>query len=193
MSVQFRTNQACSTLVGARPQMAQLKFGYVTFVTISPNPGLFHRIKSRKKGECAVKYSQLPLPLQYEYCIKIFEKVYLPYLRDPTYIGTFELNQSGNVHLHILIKDPDINSVYGLHALRKRVASEPLVLQNYKNNHSQDFMNNIVPLDKKSFEEMMVYFDKDHKMKPDAGIEKFNFYGHFIENATTSTVKKTES
>lgn len=164
MEIEY-SNKAVDTLVEDRPFF---KSRSTVFVTISPNPKTKHpcwRVSPEgKRITCKCAYGHLPQKEQYAYCLKILRACYLPFLSLETkLVGTWELNGSGDVHLHILFRDPDLNNDTQLSIFRRDIANCTLVTMNKNKMKDKDYMNNIVFLNK-PLEDVIVYMDKDYDM-----------------------------
>lgn len=143
------------------------------FCTINPNPKLLHTVM-RHRRKRKMKYESLPLRLQYCYCLRIIKQCYYPYLSaGAAIVGCAEKTESGNIHLHFLIYDPDIDDDYKLAQIRKLISLEPLVHVNKKNCHDRDWMNSIVILTR-SLDEILTYMNKDYPKN--VKVRCFNFY-----------------
>jgi len=163
-----------SALVGDFPQ--KLDFAnqfkkHGMFVTISPNPSTKHKV-SRKSRQCTLRYDQLTQIKQYQYCIRVIERCYLPFLSgDTLLVGTTELNKEKNIHMHLMIYDPKLKASNRskLSMFQRDIYCCEDTLQNLtkKGLNGQkpvDWMNNIVKFDDtvKTYEELLQYMDKDH-------------------------------
>lgn len=162
MDIEF-TKNAVDTLVEDRPFFNQRS---TVFATVSPNPRIRHpcwRISpGGKRVSCKVAYGQLPQQQQYDYCIKIVRSCYVPFLSlDTKLVGTWELNNSGDVHLHILFRDPDIDNDTKLSIFQRDISNCTLVTMNKNKSKDRDYMNNIVFLSK-PLQEVINYMDKDY-------------------------------
>lgn len=142
------TEANISTLVDVRP----LQTADCLFVTISPSPTAkvnAHRLVNGRKVRYQCAYSTLPQSQQYNYCVDVVRKAYLPLVDDDCVIvGTYELNDKGNVHLHMILHTRDICQKYPLDLLRRSVADHPLSFASRKNLNHTDYMNNIVTIPK---------------------------------------------
>lgn len=135
---------------------------FTLFCTISPNPNI--KITVRKKFGNKVRtfkqpYDKLPQRVQYDYCIRVLKTSY-NYSKDTKIYGTWELNQKGNLHLHFLFEDPNINSETMLHILRRDVYNSELVRNNLSKSKI-DYMNSIVRLND-SINDRYKYIHKDN-------------------------------
>jgi len=135
------------------------------FVTISPNPkanvSKKYIGKDRKKQ---ARYGTLTQLEQYDYCMRIFKQNYSKQLFGCEYVGTWELNKQGNLHLHFIICSSDVTNDYQLKVFQRDVYNDELTQQNLHNGKGLDVMNNIVFLNK-SIDEICSYLDKDHDDK----------------------------
>lgn len=152
MKLKF-TNDACEDLVEAR----QTKWENTMFITISPNPNVKHNVNRRIK-DVKMKYGEMPQRLQYSYCIEVLDKLMFYFSEDSYLIGTWELNKTGNLHLHFIIDDPVIKNDTHLDILRREIACSDEALRNKKN--GKDYMHNIVFVND-SVRQRCVYMDKD--------------------------------
>jgi len=158
---------------------------YIAYITISPNPLTKHKCErkiqwDKVKGKIkniAIPYGKMTHEEQYEYCIKIIERIYLFNLPDSQIIGTWELNKSGNVHIHMLLKSDSLINEYQLQMLRRDVLCHMEVYRNL--NGKNDFMNNIVWLTE-DLTTIIEYFDKDYDIKRPTMIEKKGLYNFYV-------------
>jgi len=99
-------------------------------ICISPNPHLLHEVfEDRKKLK--TPYGKLPQIKQYEYCKKILKHCYMFCFTPGTFlVGTWELNKSGNVHLHLIADDPKVTNEYELAVFRRDIENCTLVKMN---------------------------------------------------------------
>jgi len=168
MNILELSKQSVRTLVADRPR------GWLRpmFITISPNPRVKHDTlkvsPSGKKVTVKLPYETLPQRLQYDYCRRIVERCYLPFLSKDSYVvGTWELNSSGNVHFHLLIDDPKIKNDTHIMMFRRDILNCEPVLRNIKPGKKMvDYMNNIVFVDK-PISELVDYMDKDYDKNSD--------------------------
>lgn len=144
------------------------KLGSTTvFVTLSPNASTkVECILKDKYGKCrTVKrpYGMLKQDIQYQYCLKCFQEDYGEWLSDEVILtGVAELNERGNVHLHILIDDPNIVNDTQLQIFRRDILNGWRTQQNIskgKAGRPKDWMNNIVWLTKPA-KDIMDYMTK---------------------------------
>lgn len=172
--------EACCALVATRLNLVHqyANHPFIVFGTLSPNPAVkvdSHAYTSRgNQRNCKQQFKDLTPERQLEYCMKVLNG-YTKYLIDPTILGTWELNKSGNCHLHYLLISDDIKDDYGLWEFRKNLLTDHEVRRNFK---KKDYMNNIVELDEKTFEEILEYFDKDHDKK----VNKHYHFNYLIYN-----------
>lgn len=136
------------------------------FITISPNPStrVDCLIKDRTGKTRTVKrpYGTLKQDIQYKYCIKCLTSDYIEWLSDDAaLVGVAELNERGNVHLHMIIKDKHIINEVQLQCLRRDVLNGYMTQQNIIKGkvNAKDWMNNIVFVNK-SKEDIVEYFMK---------------------------------
>lgn len=136
----------------------------IIFATISPNPNVKVPITRRVNGRkvnAKMPYGKLPQSVQYDYCIKMLRSAY-NYSEKIQIYGTWELNQSGNVHLHFLFYEPSIQNQTMLQILRRDVLNSEMVLKNLSKKMI-DYCNNIVFVDD-SVSERLLYLEKDGNM-----------------------------
>lgn len=134
------------------------------FVTISPNPHVkvecIARNSQGKFRNLKRPYGTIPQDLQYKYCIKMFYEDYNEWLGDdPEIIGIAELNEHGNIHLHILINSKIIQNNTQLQIFRRDVLNGKWTQKHLFKKTAKDWMNNIVFLTK-SKDEIIEYFMK---------------------------------
>lgn len=172
-----RTNRAFSTLVGERQNLIA---STTLFITISPNPKapvecIMKSVKTGKNAVVKRLYGTLPQKIQYEYCMKVFVEDYGEWFsNDVQIVGAPEFNKDGNVHFHIVVKDPKIRNEVQLQMLRRNVYNGVRTQQNMCTRHGKriDWMNNIVFVTK-SKQDIIDYVMKDQDMI----LEHFdNFY-----------------
>lgn len=147
--------------------------GYRLFCTISPNPKTKHkvvrtipskdllrpRIINRSVG---IEYGHMSHKEQYDYCIKYVETCYLPFLSPDTKLyGVFELNQSGNLHMHFILKSPTVMNKTTLMIFQREVMTSYETIRNMSRK-KVDYMNNIVELTK-SNDEINAYMQKTNE------------------------------
>jgi len=149
----------------------------IIFVTVSPNPKTKHTIRRKtingKMITCQLPYGRIAQINQYEYCLHFVNCGLMRYLSGrAAVIGTWELNESGNVHLHILIQDPKIQTKVDLDIFRRQVENHPISMHNKHSSKSPDYMNNIVYLDK-PLDEIITYMDKDY-------VQNHPFFNNFM-------------
>ena len=96
--------------------------GRPIFISISPweRMKVNTRIKS-KKINVKMEYGMLPQRCQLEWIQRYFKRVYLSCAPNAEYIGVVEHNKRGNVHVHIILWDKDINTDYDMDILRNYV------------------------------------------------------------------------
>lgn len=154
------STEAAGTLVARRPTF-RLKPSHNVWCTISPNAKLAHSVwKGRKSAK--ILYGNLPHKVQYEYCMRILQQCYVPFLSDEaTLCGTYELNHSGNVHFHFVINDPKLWNAQLLAGFQRDIKCCDLVCHNRPRKSTVDHMNNIVRLDK-DIDDVCDYMDKDY-------------------------------
>lgn len=161
-----QSSKTASSLVRCRPRLMAAPKNLL-FVTISPNPKTVIGRGPTKK--C---YGGMTIQEQYQYCMRIFQSIYLKFLglETPEYVGTWELNQSGKVHLHFLILSDTIKNDYQLKAMRQDIWGHELTQANLSAKHykdkktAKDVMNHIVFLTE-SIHKILEYLDKDHHQK----------------------------
>jgi len=160
-----RQTSACSALVAARPDFGKGNKQKI-FCTISPNPNTLHECYKTHQGKISkvkIPYGKLQQKVQYEYCHRILERCYVPFLSDDAIIiGTWELNKSGNVHFHFLIQDKIIHNPTQLAIFQRNVLNCEETIRNMsKGKKMVDYMNNIVYLTK-PLKDIIKYMDKDY-------------------------------
>lgn len=129
------------------------------FVTVSPNPMTKHTIVKRNR-EHKIPYKMLPQKIQYDYCLRIVERVYNNSTSTLIY-GSCELNESGNVHFHFILDDPNIRNKTDITIFQRDVMNSPSVFLNLsKGKNPRDYMNNIVFINK-PINEIYDYIHKD--------------------------------
>lgn len=141
------------------------------FVTISPNPMakvecIMKNLKTGKNRTVKRPYGMVPQRIQYQYCLKVLSEDYLPWLSDDVQLlGIAELNESGNVHFHMLINDKKIRNMVRLQVFRRDVLNGVRTQQNILRckMNARDWMNNIVFVTK-SERDILDYFMKDQDM-----------------------------
>lgn len=132
------------------------------FITISPSPKALTSTILKGKSVKRVPYSVLTFQEQAEYIINYFRRTYYCYFNDNyKMLMTFELNQNGCTHAHVLVYDEDIQNNYDLVNLRKNIFREPLTLSNMSKKGHVDYMNNIV-FTNDSLEDRIRYMFKDY-------------------------------
>lgn len=138
------------------------------FITISPNEKALHKMNGIK-----FKYGQLPQSRQYMYCMDAVKALCFYLSEDAEIVGTWELNQKGNVHVHMIVYDPKIKSDTNLQILRREVSLSVTALYNMDKRKKIDYMHNIVWLTK-SIEDIICYLDKSYEDNKNTGM--LNFY-----------------
>lgn len=136
----------------------------IIFGTISPNPKVNVPITRRwnnRKVNGKIRYGKLPQKNQFDYCIRMLRSSY-NYSENTQIYGGWELNQSGNVHLHFLFYDPNIQNDTMLQILRRDVLNSELVFKNLSKNMT-DYCNNIVFVND-SLEERLKYIHKSNTL-----------------------------
>jgi len=135
------------------------------FVTISPNPRTMVEciVKNKTHGTRQSKrpYGLLQQDIQYQYCLKVLKEDYLGLFSDAAQLfGVTELNECGNVHLHMLINAPNITNDVHLAIFRRDILNSYRTQQNLTKGrlNARDYMNNIVFVDPNKF-------DPDYFMK----------------------------
>lgn len=157
------TIEACCPLVAARKQPWS---STTMFVTVSPNPRMKHKVlwtskRLDKKCDRKMEYGKMPQRVQYEYCMRLLN-TYTFHCPNSTIVGTVELNTTGNVHLHMLIDDPDCFNVTRLQMLQREISLSEETSKNIIK-CKRDYMNNICFINKPIME-IAKYMDKDHHM-----------------------------
>lgn len=142
--------------LGRPPQKFNEKCTTALFITVSPPPKQKVQLGQSRPKE----YGQLTVQEQIKFLIRLYVNLYEPYFTDDArVIGTYELNSSGNAHMHFLVWDIDIQSVYQLHMFRKMISNDPITVKMMKKKQRYDFMNNIVICDDEL--STIRYLDKD--------------------------------
>ena len=164
MEVSFHDDESGPSLVAVRENFEELagEGKQIIFATISPNPNVKIPVTRRfngKKINAKMPYGKLPQRNQYEYCIRMLRSAY-NYSHEVKIYGTWELNKSGNVHLHLLFYDPNIQSKTELEIFRRDVLNSELVLKNLSKK-LVDYCNNIVYVND-GVSDRLLYMDKDH-------------------------------
>lgn len=161
-----KSNEAVVTLVRLRPRLAD-KTEKPLFITISPNAKTVIKLSKPISGKkLNTTYGAMPQHMQYNYCIKAFQTMYLKEFFSPTYVGTWELNKQGNVHLHILLVDKSVHNAYELKIFQRDIYNCETTQKNLHKGKGFDRMNNIVFVND-SVDERCKYMDKDHDSKTD--------------------------
>lgn len=159
MSFKF-TDETCRSLVEARFPGSTFPPNAL-FVTISPNPETKHVYPRHLKT--MMRYDRLPQRIQYQYCIHALKSLLWFNSAKTICIGTWELNEKKNVHLHVIIMDPEILNDSHLSIYQREVSVSKESLRNMKKNkNAKDWMHNICFIDKTK-EYMIQYFDKDYE------------------------------
>lgn len=156
------TQGAIETLVADCPELFSIN-SFTLFITINPNPRTLIKVsrlftEANHRHVISIAYGRATQKEQYDYCLKIFMKNFIEFCADPTAVGTWELTQAGNVHLHILLKDRRISNDMQLELFRRDVANCEEVMR-HMGKDGRDWMNNIVKLTKTS-KEIIQYMDK---------------------------------
>ena len=157
------------TLVAERPNLG----GPFTLLwTVSPNPRA--KVDAIKAGKSIkLEYGKLRQCLQMDYLHKYLTRAVIPTLEmyEPfELVGTTELNQHGDLHLHMIVKSSVIKNDTTLHMLRRDVLNDPIV-QRHLGRKGTDYMNNIVEITD-PFDSVVTYLEKDQ----DKNIEWFPNY-----------------
>lgn len=154
------STEAAVALVDRRPGTAT--WPYPLFCTISPNPNTKHAIYKSVNGKritVQMPYGKLPQRVQHAYCMRVL-KHYI-YSKDTKIFSTWELNQAGNVHLHLILSDPQINNDTMLKIFQRDILNSEIVMKNLSKKMI-DYMNNIVKVND-SIAERIKYMTKDMK------------------------------
>lgn len=137
------------------------------FVSISPNPSTMIEciLKNRQGRTRNVKrpYGTLRQDIQYQYCLKCLTEDYFEWLSDDAQlIGIAELNERGNVHLHLLINDHTKRNNVQLQVFQRDILNGWRTQQNIikRRVNPIDWMNNIVFVTK-SKQDILDYFMKN--------------------------------
>lgn len=153
------TEKSVTSLVESRFEKAGLP-PHTLFITISPNPETLHQYPQNLKTK--LRYDRLPQRIQFAYCIHVVKKLQFYLAEGTTIIGTWELNESKNVHLHLLVIDPTITNITHLSILQREIALSCEALRNMKKvRNPKDWMHNIVFINKPT-EWYKTYMDKDY-------------------------------
>lgn len=142
------------------------------FITISLPPRCL--VDSSLKGRKKKEFKDLPYPQQLETVLRYFETVYIPYLRGFSF-GSWELDKSGKLHLHVLHFSHDkINNgeTYVLRTIQHGVRTHSITQGLTKG--KIDYMNNIVVC--KDPSESLEYITKDHENKNALGLPKEKYF-----------------
>lgn len=163
MNIDF-TKQSVGSLV-ARRENGTFITASSLFCTISPNPNAMLKVfKGRKFFK--MKYGLLPHKIQYQYCLRVLNSCYLPFLsEDCEIVGTWELNKTNNIHLHFILNDKMFDSEQRFNSFRRDVSCCSMVRDNMSKKTDKDYMNNIVRVTK-SQDDLLDYLDKDHEKDP---------------------------
>lgn len=119
-------------------------------------------------------YGALPQKCQFNYCLAVFHELYLEFMGfgdEAEFVGTWELNEKGNVHLHILLYAPSIQDDTRLSIMRRDIYNHDIAIKNHKG--KRDHMNHIVFADKPR-DEIIKYMDKCYDINTGSGL-LFNF------------------
>lgn len=161
--------EAAGTLVARRPQFSK-RLSANIWCTISPNANKLHPVTKGNRS-CKLAYGSLPHQVQYDYCMRVLQQCYVPFLSDEaTLVGCWELNKAasgGNVHFHFIINDPQIRNNVQLQIFQRHNRCCEMTFQNLSNPKAIDRLNSIVRLDANRFEEKCTYMDKDYYENPD--------------------------
>lgn len=160
MNIQFLKTEAEVALVDLRESL----WPNAIFITVSPNP--YALVKAIRRVGTKLKlvpihYGSLRQFEQHAYCMRVV-KSSLNFSKDSKLFGTWELNKTGNVHLHILFTDPNVKNITTLQILRRDVLNSELVQDNMIGRNI-DFMNNIVFVND-SISDRFKYMTKDMNM-----------------------------
>lgn len=147
--------------------MPELLDGYPLWVTISPNPRTKHKCSIKKKNKngkeisviCKIPYKMLPQRVQYEYCMRIINRCYLPFLENAKLCGVAELNKSGDIHFHFILNASNVKHDTHLMVLRRDISLCEDVLCNTAASKGTDYMNNICKLTD-TIEDRLKYMNK---------------------------------
>lgn len=149
---------ACLPLVAARTEINTRTDTHHIFATVSPNPSTKHKTIMMGRS-CQLPYGKLRQVDQYEYCVNIARQ-YASFLSPGSWlVGTSELNKHGDLHIHMLIYDPKIQTDVALQIFRRDILHLPSVFRNMAK--GKDYMNNIV-FNNKPIKEIVTYMDKDY-------------------------------
>lgn len=152
------SNEAAVALVDRRPE----SWPYPLFCTISPNPNKTHAIFKTIKGKrvtVQMPYGKLPQRVQHDYCMRVLK--HYVYTDETKIFSTWELNQSGNVHLHLIMSDPKINNDTMLKMFQRDILNCEIVMKNLSKK-MVDYMNSIVKVND-TIAKRITYMTKDMK------------------------------
>jgi len=163
--LEFTEKPICSLVADWQYFWDHIKASECMFITISPNPKVVHKVDrlyaTGRVKQVKCRYGQMKQSDQWNYCLKIVERTYLEFCSDETVlIGTTELNESGNVHLHFLLYDPHKRDRTSLDIFRRDISFCDVIIRNLKGKH--DIMNNIVYVND-SIRQRAEYMDKDYE------------------------------
>lgn len=144
--------------------------GKCLFCTITPRRTLVLPCTTKGKRKLTT-YGSLPQHLQLMYCFKIL-KCYYEFAKNPTIIGTVELNKLGNVHLHFLFKDDSITNITKLQIFRRDIKNCKIVEDNMVDD--TDHCNHICVCD--NVAETVKYLDKDYDINIKDDAPFYNYY-----------------
>lgn len=137
------------------------KSSHLIFFTVSPSSSFKVEclIKTQdKRVKKRISYDKLSLVNQKIFLNRYFDKVYKPIIE--SYIYIYELNKSGNLHIHGLICDPEIRgSEYDLLCFRDSINKHYITLSMVKNPKLFKILNNIVYVE--DIEHVKKYLSKD--------------------------------
>jgi len=137
MNISLLQSEAEVSLVDLR----EASWPNALFVTISPNPTKQHFVY-RQGRRVKFMYKHMTHDEQYEYCMEIVQKCYQSI--DSKIFGVWELNESKNVHFHLLLSDPSVTNEVTLDFFRRTIFNMDITLYNLgKSKNPRDWMNSI--------------------------------------------------
>lgn len=173
MTVEF-TNRRIDSLVPMRHFFIS---STTVYITVSPcarcGIPVLSRLKDSEKWRSRkIPYGMLRQRDQYDYCIKLLETVYIPTLSmygKYEMLGTAELNERGNIHLHLIANIERVKDLTQLQMFRRDILNDPKVISHMRAGKARaDYMNEIVYVTKTP-EYIMSYLDKDYYMNIENG------------------------
>lgn len=136
------------------------------WVTVNPNPGTKHKttiLKASKNGyrrvNVTLPYGKMRQREQMQYCLDYIRKTYW-YSRNTKFFGSWELTESGNVHLHLVMSDPNIKGKSTLQMFQRDTLNSEEALRNMSSKSMTDWMNSICFVND-SIEKRYTYLTKE--------------------------------